>query len=372
MDNQPLRVGIIGANWGITHVEAWRRVPGVDVVAICTARRETAKANAVKYGIGKAYWVAEDMFADPKVDIIDLTLRPVIRTPLTQTALLSGKHVLQTLPFADTFAHARDLVETARNSGRIAMIENLHRYMPAFVYVREMINSGEVGEICTVHAQVRTDILVNPPPNYVYEWISREDNGASVLRNYGAHLLHYLNWVFGPVRTVTGRTKINLSAIMFSDGSEKRNETADSASLLLEFKSGVSASLDLCWCAPAGDGLLVDVVGTGGRIVLTADRLGPQNPIVMVASRLDQTLSPRAIPERFRVLRGTSIREGELTDGRTFPLSAMCHGMTRAIRQGRLDEDGPTFEEGLEIMRVIEATYQASERGVWVDVDTIS
>ena len=54
-----LRVGIISANWGaMAHLPAWRGVPGVEVTAICTSRRETAEAAAARFGVARPFWDA--------------------------------------------------------------------------------------------------------------------------------------------------------------------------------------------------------------------------------------------------------------------------------------------------------------------------
>ena len=366
--DRTLRIAVVGANWGITHVEAWRRVPGVEVVAICTSRKETAEANAAKHGIPLACWNAEKMLDEIDIDIVDLIARPTIRTPIARSALMRGKHVLQPLPFADTFNNARELAKLAQDSHCIAMLENLHRYTPAFIYLKTIIASGEMGTICNIRAQVRTDILVSPPPNYVYEWITQDNNGASVLRNYGSQLLHCLTWMFGPIERVAGRNEINLPYIPFSDGSITENRTADTSKLIVEFARGETGTIELCSCMPAADGFLLDIVGTKGRAVLTADRLGPQNPALMIAARLDKALRPEPIPDMFKILSGTTLHEDEITQVRGFPLSAMCHRMAEAYAAAISADDGPSFNNGLEIMRVIEAAYSASDQKTWIDV----
>jgi predicted dehydrogenase len=54
-----LRVGIISAAWGgFAHLPAWRALPGVEVTAICTSRRETAEAAAQRLGIARPFWDA--------------------------------------------------------------------------------------------------------------------------------------------------------------------------------------------------------------------------------------------------------------------------------------------------------------------------
>lgn len=75
-----LRVGIISANWGaVAHLPAWRALPDVEVVGICTSRQETAEAAAEKFGIERPFWDAEAMAADPDIDIVDCGTRPNIR-----------------------------------------------------------------------------------------------------------------------------------------------------------------------------------------------------------------------------------------------------------------------------------------------------
>jgi predicted dehydrogenase len=87
MTAKPLRVGVIGANWGLNHIDAWRAVPGVEVAAICTSRRETAEAAARETDVPRPMWDAREMLADPTLDIIDVTPRPSIRAPLAQDGI---------------------------------------------------------------------------------------------------------------------------------------------------------------------------------------------------------------------------------------------------------------------------------------------
>ena len=81
MSDQPLRVGIISANWGAyAHLPAWRSVEGVEVTAICTSRPETARAAAENFGIERPFHdFRRLMAADPDIDLIDCGTRPSLR-----------------------------------------------------------------------------------------------------------------------------------------------------------------------------------------------------------------------------------------------------------------------------------------------------
>ena len=98
-----LRVGIVSAAWGaFAHLPAWRAIPGVEVTAICTSREETARAAADRLGLPRAFWNAQEMCADPDIDIVDLGTRPSVRLPMVLAALAHGKHVYRLRIYASS------------------------------------------------------------------------------------------------------------------------------------------------------------------------------------------------------------------------------------------------------------------------------
>lgn len=363
----PLRVGVIGANWGLNHVEAWRAVPGIEVAAICTSRQSTAEAAARKAGVARASWDSADMLADPTLDIIDVTPRPAIRVPIALQALQAGKHLLQPLPFALNLDQARILRDTAKSRGLVAMVENLHRHAPAFRQAKALLEGGALRQVFTVNGYVRTGILLNPAAAYIYEWITDMGSGASALRNFGAHMLHVLTWLFGDVKAVAAEISTKLPRITFADSTSKINGTADSGAILMRYASGATGAIDASWCTTAGEGFSIDAVGERGRLVIRAEGLGPQKAELWFANRGEQHLTRQTIEERFWVPGLEFCDDAE--QSRRYPLAAMCAALAQAVRNGDTVSQ-PSFDEAYAVMRVIEAAYEASEKGVWVAIPT--
>jgi predicted dehydrogenase len=349
-----VRVALVGANWGATHVKAWRNVPGVEVAAICTSRRETAEIAAAAHGIERPCWDWRELVADSAIDVVDVTVRPTIRAPIALAALEHGRHLLQPMPFALDLAQGRRLRDLAAAGGQVAMVESLHRYSPALIEMKRLIDSGAIGRVHSLRAHVRTGILFNPPPGYVYEWIVEGDSGASALRNFGAHLLHTLTWIFGPVAEVAARIATNLPELRFTDGSRKTNETADSAMLLARMESGADAAIDVSWCTPGFEGFALDAVGDAGRLVVTADVLGPQNARL----RMAKVGAPLVEVGDFASPAGE--------DPRLVPLTGMCGRMASAVRGDAAARAEPDFDEAYGIMRLVEAAYRAHDERRWV------
>jgi predicted dehydrogenase len=362
----PIRVGVVGANWGLSHVAAWRSVPGAEVAAICTAHRETAEAVAREHAIPHAYWDAGAMLADPALDVIDVTPRPSIRAPIALRVLAARKHLLQPIPFALDLAQAAELERAAAAANVVANVEVLHRHAPAFLAAKALIDDGFLGEPYAVRGVVQTGILIDRPPDYVYSWITEPDSGASAVRNFGAHLLHVLTWMFGDVVEIAATISTREHTLAFTDGSTKPNGTADTAFALLLFAGGLTGSLHTTWSTPAADGFSIEASGSRGRLVIRAGRLGPNDAVLLTAGRSDLHLREVEIPERFSALTGT------LTDvsagPRGYPLAAMCYRMAEAIRTGDRSQAGPDFVQAHRVMRVVETAYRASESHTWLNV----
>jgi len=361
-----MRVALVGANWGLNHLAAWRAVPGVEVSAICTAHRETAEKVATENNIPKAYWDAARMLDNEPLDLVDVIVRPSVRVPIVYAALQSKKSVLQPLPFALNLAQGRELTDLVNSNAVYANVEALHRFSPAFMQAKALIEGGFLGELYSVEAAVRTGILIDPPPGYVYEWITKATNSSSALRNFGAHLLHCLLWLFGDVERVTAYNATMERELHFTDGSTSPNETSDMSAVLLHYASGAMGTLQTSWSTPAAEGLSIDAVGSGGRLVLRADRLGPQNAILLTAKRNDSHLTAAKIDDRFFALAGTL--KVDAYAGRAYPLASMCYHLAQTISGNGSPPSGPTFADAYRVMQIVEAAYEASDKHIWVQV----
>src|SRR3712207_5564590 len=112
---QPIRVGVVGTGIGVTHIEVLRDVPGVEVVAVCSAQVERARAVAERFGIPRATADYRDLLG-PDVDALVLATPPALHAPLGLDALAAGKHLFCEKPLAADLAGARDRKSTRLNS----------------------------------------------------------------------------------------------------------------------------------------------------------------------------------------------------------------------------------------------------------------
>jgi predicted dehydrogenase len=371
MLQRPLRVGIISAAWGVqAHLPAWRSVDGIEVVAICTSRRETAEAAARDHGFARCFWDYRAMAEDPDIDLIDCGTRPTLRYDMVKTAFAAGKHVYQGIPFAHNLAAARELNELHRKSGKVAAVDAFIQTAPAMVYMKELIEQGEIGDIqgfnITFNIGLFTEARTYTPG---YTWFADPANGASAMRNIGSHSLHLLVHLLGPVSEIVSDQSLRLSEWKSEDGPGIKPEVPDTSYNIIRLRNGVSGMLQTVWTMVDGPGFRIDVWGTKGRLAATST-IFPQSYSCKLYRGDDvafMVLDEHEVnvPERFKTLPGISIHADEPRMG-VFSMASIYASMLREMEgKGRA---APDFEQALHVQEVVEAAAISSAERRWVTI----
>ena len=152
MTDKKVRWGIIStANIGMKKVTpAIQKSAHSEVVAIASRDLDRAKVAAAQLGIPKAYGSYEELLADPEIDAIYNPLPNHLHVPLTLKAFAAGKHVLCEKPIALTAAEAAMLL--AKPANLVFYEAFMVRFHPQWHRVREIMRSGEIGEIKAIRA----------------------------------------------------------------------------------------------------------------------------------------------------------------------------------------------------------------------------
>jgi predicted dehydrogenase len=359
-----LRVGIISANWGaIAHLPAWRAVPGVEIVGICTSRRETAEAAASRFQVARPFWDAETMIHDPAIDIVDCGTRPSIRHPMVLSALQAGKHVYNGIPFAADLEHARALHQASAGSGRIAVVDAFSQWLPAHRQARALIADGLLGQPFGGMCSFNLSLFNTPHPQFPYNWFWQGGLGVSALRNLGSHALHMLLFLFGEIEELVAHDGRLLKEWRFPDGTVLTPETNDFAALQLRFASGMVLQLQVSWSATLGSGWTLDAFGSAGRFRLEAPSFPTSRDTVLRAGRLGGALETVEIPEP--LLQTPEI--GLTAQAPMPPAHPMALSMNRMVEAIRgHGAAAPDFDQAWMVERILEAARRSAEARRWV------
>ena len=215
------KVGIIGAGWIADKMaEALSPLKDYCVYAIASRSIEKAEEFAQRWNVAKAYGSYEEMVDDKDVDLVYIATPHSHHFPHTMLALEHGKHVLVEKAFTANAAEAEILIRTAHEKGLFITEAIWTRYMPLSHKVKEILESGIIGE-----PRLLTATLC-----YMMEFkerILRPDLCGGALLDLGVYALNFARMYFGTdiVKTVSncqiGETGMDMQeciSLCFADG----------------------------------------------------------------------------------------------------------------------------------------------------------
>ncbi|HEX6717751.1 MAG TPA: DegT/DnrJ/EryC1/StrS family aminotransferase [Pyrinomonadaceae bacterium] len=222
-----IRFGIIGLGiMGQEHARAVAANPLLNLVAVTDIQPKTGRQVAADLHC-KWFDNAEDLIHSGEVDAI------VIATPhwqhgeLAINALRAGLHVLCEKPLTVTVGQADEVLKVARESKGLFVVVHQKRFEPAYLYVKQLLDSGELGDIyrCSmIESAWRSETYYRSSP-WRGTW---KGEGGGVLLNQAPHILDRYAWLCGMPETVTARCDTNLHDI----------EVEDTASAIMHHANG--------------------------------------------------------------------------------------------------------------------------------------
>ncbi|MYS22636.1 MULTISPECIES: Gfo/Idh/MocA family protein [unclassified Streptomyces] len=147
-DNGPLGVAVVGAGyWGPNLVRNFQSSPAFRLRWLCDLDVDRARKVLGGYSTVEATSDYAAVLADPTVDAVAVATPAGTHLDVALAAVRAGKHVLVEKPLAATYADGARLVAEAADRGLTLMCDHTYCYTPAVAGIRELVRSGELGEI---------------------------------------------------------------------------------------------------------------------------------------------------------------------------------------------------------------------------------
>ena len=195
-----IRLGFVGANVNSTwatqsHFPALLACPDVEFTAVCTTRPESAEEARRAFGAKLAFHDFREMAASPDIDAVAVVVRVPSHYEPTRAAIEAGKHVLTEWPLGRDTAEAVELAALARDRGVQTAVGLQSRVSPALLYVKELLESGYVGEMISCHVTTMRDGPLERPSSRT--WQRDASLGAHTLSIATGHVIDALRFVAG-------------------------------------------------------------------------------------------------------------------------------------------------------------------------------
>lgn len=178
---------------GRIHLEAARKVPGAQVLAVAT--QEAADIRDTFPGL-QVYPSYQELFLDERLHAVIICLPTHLHEVATVQAAGRGLHILCEKAMALDATSAQRMLEAARVRGRILMVAHILRFWPQYVRIQEMIEAGDVGSVRSVTAWR----LGKYPP--WSNWFRDPAKSGGCLLDLQIHDVDFIYWILGRPQSV--------------------------------------------------------------------------------------------------------------------------------------------------------------------------
>ena len=139
-----MKVGLAGQGaFGIKHLEAIQKIPGIEVITLTGGNQESTQAVAQKFGIPHYTGDVAESLKQPGLEAMILATPTQMHAQQSIQCLKAGKHVQVEIPLCDKLADGKAVVEAQKKAGLVAMCGHTRRFNPSHQYVHKKIQAGE-------------------------------------------------------------------------------------------------------------------------------------------------------------------------------------------------------------------------------------
>ncbi|SDM43157.1 Predicted dehydrogenase [Halogranum gelatinilyticum] len=372
MTDEPLDVGVLGYRFmGKAHSNALARLPmffddAPDVNRhTLVGRDEEALAEAAEQ-FGFEHTSTDWEAVVDEVDVFYNLGPNHVHAEPSIAALEAGTPVFCEKPLAPTLDEAEEMRDAAADAGVVAGCAFNYRFVPAIRYARNLIADGKLGEIHQVRGRYLQDWLVDPEAPW--SWRNDEEMaGSGALGDLGAHTIDLARFLVGDevgeIDRISGQLQTFVEERPVAGSDETRPVTVDDAyTAQAEYESGAIGTFE---ASRVTDGHkndhTIQIHGSEGSLKFSLERLNELEykgadhrgyETILVTDESDPYLEHWWPPGHVIGWEHTFVHEN--------------YEFLSAVRDDA--EFHPSFEDGYEVQRVLDAIERSDETGEWVSL----
>lgn len=371
-----VKIGLIGAGWmGKAHTNAFVNAlmafgpeygkPIFEVVS--DVNESAAKDASEQLGFSRYTTDWKEVVTDERVDIVDIATPNAFHYEIAKAALENGKNVYCEKPLTLTAEQSEELAELAKQKDVVNYVGYNNVMNPANAYIKELIDSGELGKITKFAGTYEQDGLLDEELPITWRHINKF-SGSGALGDLGSHLLSVSQYILGNIESVNAMSKTVIEERPVSTGSKElaKVENDDLISILANYENGALGMISASRIAAGRKNhLSYEIQGTNGSVYYSLERMNEVN--VYFTSDRDRDKGFRQVflsPEHkgydaFNPAAGINIGYNDMK-------VLEAHELLSAVTKGTSYVSN--FEFGANIDKTVNAILKSAKEKNWVDV----
>lgn len=280
-------VGVIGAgNIGFYHTRGLQMVPVYgdyqpDFVIMADIDAEAGKRLGERFGFRKITTDWHDVVSDPDVEVVVIATPNYLHAEMAIAAAKAGKHVMLEKPMAMDYQESLAIDKAFEKAGVVSMVDFIYRIAPVSVKVKELAESGRLGEMTHFRGWFNCSYKADPAKEL--QWRDVKKLAASgVIGDMLAHVISLSDMItgcqFGEITEVCAVTdtifETRQDPDQVLDGNEFKVDTDDICSVILKYASGRTGVMYGSRIVAGEDTFAgYEIQGTKGSVRFNLDRI---------------------------------------------------------------------------------------------------
>ncbi|CAM4031771.1 Gfo/Idh/MocA family protein [Mesobacillus thioparans] len=270
---EKFRAGIIGTGFGAkVHAPMMDHHEGFDVVAVSSVSRGNIEEARKASGIENIYTDWRQMLEQETLDLVVVASAVHLHKEMVKAAFEKGIHVMCEKPMALDVTETEDMIAERDKAGKLGLINHEFRFLPARTKVKEILESGQLGEILHVRYQCSFASytgLVSKPRG----WLGQEEKGGGMLGAIGSHMTDSLQWwLDSNFKEVFAQLPIHVPTQTDENGNTEHRTADDAFQIIGSLENGATVTMELISAArKTKTTWRLEVFGTEGSLVMLDD-----------------------------------------------------------------------------------------------------
>lgn len=322
-------VAVVGCGyWGPNLIRNFRSLPDCRLKVMCDLNQQRLKHLHQLYPEVEVSTEFEKVLADPEINAVAIATAVRFHYPMAKASLLAGKHTFIEKPMAASVAECEELIEIAHKQGLILMIGHTFLYSPAVRKIKEIVKSGDVGDIRYISARRLNLGLYQKDINVAWD--------------LAPHDISIILYVMGETPTF----------VNCSGSAHVTKKIEDVTSMCLTFKRNRSAIIQSSWLDPRK---VREMTIVGSRRMIVYDDVAQIEKLKIYDARVEtpphyDTFADFHYAYHYGDMYVPYIKQEEPLKVETQHFLDCIRNKTKPISSG---------EQGLEMVRILEASSES-------------
>jgi predicted dehydrogenase len=328
-----IKVGVIGCGyWGPNLIRNFSSLPGCKVKSICDIDCERLSSMKGLYPGVESSTDADHVINDPEIDAIAIATPVYLHFELGKKSLMMGKHTFIEKPMASSVAQCQELIHLAEKQKLTLMVGHTFIYTPAVRKIKEIIDSGEVGEIFYISSR-RLNLGL----------FQKDINAAWDLAPHDIAIILFILQQSPVSINCQGKAHV-------VQGIE------DVINLSMDFPNGGFATIHSSWLDPLK---IREMKFVGSKKMIVYDDTEPLEKIKIYDKRVEvpphyDTFAEFQYSYHYGDMYAPYVNQVE-------PLKVQCNHFLECIKSGAKPDSGGL--EGLKVVQILEAASESLKKG---------